>query len=293
MSRPQHYPKANTTAQWYEDNFPGAAMNANVGVLHTTEGPSWPSYSGGAVAPNITGKPNFAKKRIDWRQHFPVDRSARALQNASGGVETNTLNAFQIELVGTCSRSTAKKWEAAGHDFILWPEAPEWALRDLADLMAWLEKEHGIPLQSGLRWVRYPDSYGNRSGQRMSGKKWRAFYGWCGHQHVPENVHGDPGDFPIERVLDLARGGSKPEPAHVDPAPIPTVQPSPIPNITPDPEEDSTMTLIVHPNGSAFHLTSRGLIWLPADVRKSITGPVTVVECDAATWDRYREVFPS
>jgi hypothetical protein len=57
------------------------------------------------------------------------------------------------------------------------------------------------------------------------------------------------------------------------------------------PSEDS-MTLIVHPNGSAYHLTSAGLVWLPADVRNSITGAVTVVTCDQETWDRYREVYP-
>jgi hypothetical protein len=53
------------------------------------------------------------------------------------------------------------------------------------------------------------------------------------------------------------------------------------------------MTLVVHPNGSAYHLTARGLVWLPADVRAAISGPVTVVPCDAATWDRYRKIYPS
>ncbi|MFD3560872.1 hypothetical protein ACFWVU_14500 [Streptomyces sp. NPDC058686] len=36
------------------------------------------------------------------RQHFPANMSSRALVNRNGGVETNTLNVVQIELVGTC-----------------------------------------------------------------------------------------------------------------------------------------------------------------------------------------------
>ncbi len=69
-----------------------------------------------------------------------------------------------------------------------------------------------------------------------------------------------------------------PTPNH--PAPLETVQ------------EDS-MTLIIHPNGSAYHLTGGGLVWLPAAVKNAITGPVTVVPCDDATWKRYREVYPA
>ena len=42
----------------------------------------------------------------------------------------------------------------------------------------------------------------------------RAFYGWCGHQHVPENVHGDPGAFPWAKVEAKAKAlvGDKPAP---------------------------------------------------------------------------------
>lgn len=53
------------------------------------------------------------------------------------------------------------------------------------------------------------------------------------------------------------------------------------------------MTLVVSPNGSAFHLTPKGLVWLPAHVRESISGPVTVVQTDRDTWERYKKAFPS
>ena len=221
MSRDQTYPGANTSAQWFAKAYKGSSFNANVGVLHTTEGPSWPGYGGGSSAPTITAKPNFEKKRLEWRQHFPVDMSARALVNKSGGAETNTLNALQVELVGTCSKSTSRKWAKAGYKHIYWPDAPEWALRDLAEFMAWGYTEHDIRLESTVKFVSYPTSYANGGGQRLSGSKWRNYYGWLGHQHVPENVHGDPGDLPIQRVLGMAKAiVSPPKPASTPNPPI-------------------------------------------------------------------------
>jgi hypothetical protein len=49
------------------------------------------------------------------------------------------------------------------------------------------------------------------------------------------------------------------------------------------------MTIIVAPNGSRFHLTSRGLVWLPADVE--VAGVPFTVHTDEQTWDRYRAAF--
>lgn len=206
------YPRANTTRAWYQDNFPGAVINPNAGVLHTTEGTSLPGYSGGATAPNYTAVPNIKAKRLDWVAHFPDERSSRALQNLAGGVETNTLNVLQVELVGTCSPGVRDDWKrkglTPGVDFIYWPDAPDWALQDLADFVAWAHRTHGIPIQGpGGRWTAYPESYG-AGGQRFSHAAWRAFYGWCGHQHVPENVHGDPGALNWGRIEALAKGAA-------------------------------------------------------------------------------------
>ncbi len=38
----------------------------------------------------------------------------------------------------------------------------------------------------------------------MTASQWNAFYGWCAHQHVPENDHGDAGNMNFARVLELA-----------------------------------------------------------------------------------------
>lgn len=215
------YPRANTTRAWYQGKFPGATMKPNVGVLHTTEGTSLPSYSGGATAPTYTAVPNFRAKRLDWFAHFPDEKSARALRNTAGGVETNTLNAIQVELVGTCAPGIHADWKRRGIVHIYWPEAPDWALKDLAEFVAWCHKVHGIKVQGPARWAPYPASI---TATRFTFAQWRAFYGWCGHQHVPENVHGDPGALPWAKVEKYAKAilGQPTKPGGKPKAPKPT-----------------------------------------------------------------------
>jgi len=135
----EFFPPANRTAQWFEDDLGGARMDVKVGCLHTTEGTSWPSYAGGAVAPNLTAKPVMSGRRLQWRQHFRLNTSSRALVNRAGGVETNTLNVVQVELVGTCDPAHREHFgkQLAGVDYVFWPDAPDWALEGLADFMRW------------------------------------------------------------------------------------------------------------------------------------------------------------
>jgi len=44
----------------------------------------------------------------------------------------------------------------------------------------------------------------------MSGSAWTGFNGVCGHMHVPENVHGDPGAIDFARIIALAKGTTLP-----------------------------------------------------------------------------------
>jgi hypothetical protein len=46
-------------------------------------------------------------------------------------------------------------------------------------------------------------AFGLHAPQRFSGDEWLAFSGICGHQHVPENIHWDPGLLPIGRLSAL------------------------------------------------------------------------------------------
>ncbi|MEU5425528.1 peptidoglycan-binding protein [Streptomyces olivoreticuli] len=203
------YPGASRS-YWYGNRYDGSEIDPNCGILHTTEGTSLPSYDGGSNAPNITAVPNFATKKLDWYQHYSFDRSARALVNKAGGVETNTLNCIQVELVGTCDPDNARTWDGdkAGEDYIYWPDAPDWALDGLAEFLAWNNKNKGIPLAGPSQWLAYPSSYGDTDA-RMSFSTWTAFKGWAGHQHVPENDHGDPGDIDFAKLIAKAQAKVK------------------------------------------------------------------------------------
>ncbi|WP_185909174.1 N-acetylmuramoyl-L-alanine amidase [Streptomyces sp. WAC01280] len=209
MTGPQRIPDAVFDLFFGTGQYSGSAMEVNCGVIHTTEGPTLYNYGGGASAPTVTSVPDFKNKRLVHHQHFDVDESARALVNKAGGVQTNQANAFQWELVGTCDPTTHRKWTSQGIDHIYWPEPPDWAVRDVAALMRWLHDQHGIPLSGRPEWMAYPASYGD-SRVRMSFSEWTSFKGWCGHQHVPENDHGDPGALPFARILAVAKGDATP-----------------------------------------------------------------------------------
>lgn len=204
---PQKYPGA-VLSSWYGKTYPGSAMEVNVVVLHTTEGRTLPGYGGGASAPNLTAVPDFAAKKLRWYQHFDIDVSSRALVNRAGGAETNTLNVCQVELVGTCDPATHARWGNAPH--IYWPEAPDWALAELAAFLRWMKAEHDVPLTGPKEWPPYPASYGATSA-RMTAAEWAAFKGICGHLHVVENDHGDPGAIDFPRLIALAKGSTTPD----------------------------------------------------------------------------------
>lgn len=213
----KHYRAADPKPQWFQDNYPGSTMHIKpdnlVVVLHTTEGTSWPDYNGGSTAPNYTGMPPLGEPYMKsgfvkgaWRVHFPDDKSSRALRNESGGVETNTQNAIQIELIGTCDPRNAKRWggtsrsRVAGVDYVYWPDASarqrQWVARILADL----HRRHGLKLVAPKEFLPYPKSYGN-NGVRLTSKEWALSAGVYGHQHMPENSHGDPGNIKIDDIL--------------------------------------------------------------------------------------------
>lgn len=190
-------------SQNFSGKYKGSSMGSRLIVIHTTEGSNWPAYGGGASAPHFTVKG-------DWiRQHFPINRSARALVNAPGGVETNTDDVIQIEIIGTCnpSRKDQKNW-------LFVPEAGPGDLRGLVAVLQWINTQTGIPLVDAAPrgWLSYPSSYGNRNGQRMTFAEWGKARGIVGHQHVPENSHGDPGNFNVFNILggdEMSAAGEK------------------------------------------------------------------------------------
>lgn len=224
------YPGADVTTQKFSGKFSSDTMDTNVCTLHSTEGVSWPGYSGGATAPNLTFYASIKEKKGYWREHFAANLSSRALENRAGGVQTNTLNDVQVELIGTCDSRYKKKWGnlVAGVDYIYWPDAPEWALVELGKFLKWLDSvfpRFQIKDGSPRGWVQYPASYGLNAKQRMTFAEWNNSSGIVGHQHVPENVHGDPGDLNIKALVSAATGTIT----------VPTVPPVTPPRVIIDP----------------------------------------------------------
>lgn len=149
------------------------------GVLHTTEGSS---YAGARAAYASTHDgPHFTVSQDGIWQHVALDRASTALVHASGQIDTNRLSAVQIEIVG----------------FAAHPEALP--LANVKRLMVWIEQQTGIAAIAP-KFLPYPQSAG-ASTVRFSSGMWAKFGGWCGHEHVPQNDHGDPGAIDIATLL--------------------------------------------------------------------------------------------
>jgi hypothetical protein len=159
------------------------------GVLHTAESkdyhPSTTSYFGHSNPPHFT----VAKKgsNVKVYQHYSINVASRTLANPTkpvDDVQTNRLAAIQIEIC----------WYAAQIASL-----PNDMKNSLRALMRWIEAEANIQRNS---LTFYGDeAYGEGGVARMSTRKWKSFNGWCGHQHVPENAHWDPGKIDIAYLL--------------------------------------------------------------------------------------------
>jgi hypothetical protein len=143
-------------------------------VWHSTEGSSLPSYAG--TNPHFT----IDAARGVLYQHQSVAGAARALVNASGGVETNRQGAIQVEIVGFAAQS--QDWS---DDFYA----------ELADLARWIEAHCSVKRECS---VSFP---GGGQTAHLSSDAWLNYEGHCGHCSVPENEHWDPGKLDIDKVI--------------------------------------------------------------------------------------------
>jgi hypothetical protein len=160
------------------------------------------SYFGHQSYPHFTTDVQSGVFKV-W-QHISIRQASKALKNTAGGVQTNTNGVIQVEIVGWADTSAMLHSDPALHRV---------HQAGLAALMRWIEAETDVPRSSTVEgYHQYPPENGIRLGNepwRMTFAEWEAYRGWCGHQHVPENVHGDPGAFDINTLL----GQSAPAPA--------------------------------------------------------------------------------
>lgn len=202
------------------------------GVIHSTEGTTAAgavaAYRANDVAPHFT---------VSWEagallvlQHIPIDRSASALKHPAGTIETNRMSAVQIEVVGFATQA---------------PHWPTPLLDGLRVLMEWIEAQTGIRPQAP-GFVPYPNSYGLHNGVRFTDSQWGAFNAWCGHMHVPRNLHGDPGLIDINYLLQRTPSAPKEVKPMIDP---PITISGPI------------VAVLKAPNGGVWMLTDPGAVY--------------------------------
>jgi len=174
-------------------------------VIHTTETARLPGYREGAFAPHFTigvGDPGSlpreepGKVRI-W-QHISLDRTASALKHNPGTIETNHMGAHCIQIECVTYIGDQEQAGIVGNK----GKFPKALSRALAGLV-----EEITAVLGDINLNVYPQkwsasgSYGENAAQRLSETEWESFNGICGHEHVPNNKHWDPGAFDIEQFM--------------------------------------------------------------------------------------------
>jgi hypothetical protein len=184
---------ANITAQWYADNYSGTTFSRiDKFLIHTTETGGWPGYEAGAKAPNATYYPKFRQ----IRQHFGINRSARALRDPSSTlVRENRDNVFQLEII--CYSDYRLAVERGG----IWVgDLTASHLRDIAAMILQIHRDWDLPLQSSVTWREGRKTW--YDDVRLSGSQFDAYRGILGHVHASGNTHWDPGGFRYSRLED-------------------------------------------------------------------------------------------
>lgn len=144
------------------------------GVLHTTQGDG----DATSTLDKNGDHPHFQVERNGRiTQYIAINRAAKALKH-TGSPETNRAHAIQIEVVGF-----------AEHPH--WPAAQVKAVRRV---MRFIEANGGVKRSCTVKFVAGTTNH-------MSASHWLEYNGWCGHQHVPENDHEDPGAIDIHELL--------------------------------------------------------------------------------------------
>jgi len=157
-------------------------------VLHTIEGSASPAMiAGHAYPPHVWYDP--ATRQL-W-QTVPLDRFAFALEHPAGTIETNAARALQVEISGQAQNTPD------------WPQA--W-LDNLAEdvivpMCQWVASVGGsIDLLDVPAPGAIPGSASEAAPQRFTEQAWQAFRGICGHRHVPNNIHWDPGALDTNHI---------------------------------------------------------------------------------------------
>ena len=159
-------------------------------VHHTTEGSS--AQGAFDAFRSHRSDPHFTVDASNIYQHIDTASAARALRNASGGVETNRDSAVQIEVVGFAHRPKTKA-----------------TLENIRRLCRWIEAEHNVPKVWPNGPPKPPKNGEDPGNHNRNAKVWNTTAGHYGHSNVPENTHWDPAYLKTEvdfLMLDSTEG---------------------------------------------------------------------------------------
>jgi N-acetyl-anhydromuramyl-L-alanine amidase AmpD len=172
-------------------------------VLHTTETDRRASYSG--------TEPHFEVDRDgSILQYVSLNRTAKALYNAPGGGETNRRRGriIQIEMVNRAGRIA---------------DITDAQLDGVAECLRFVDTQLPFDkVEPPQGWFGSEAAW-DGADSRFTREEWEAFGGICGHQHVIENDHWDPGVFPFQRLRSRLGGTPSKEDQLFSPSPVYTV----------------------------------------------------------------------
>lgn len=199
-------------------------------------------------------------------QFLPGNRSAYALRNAPGGVQTNRMGTAHLQVEWFFSPGCIVGGER-------YDDLTHTPMRGLDEVLAMCES-YGIP----SRWAAgVPTWRGVRSTAT-----WTRTAGHYGHSQVPENTHTDPGPMPLSIA-------PPPRPPAVKPAPKPLPAPTPV-------QEDDDMAVIVKdPDGPKQYVTDflrKRWIEDPSELADLEAAGLKRVPVKATTLARIPEVTP-
>lgn len=186
------------------ESVPGNSAGAMNGdgsrklLLHDTEGSTIEGAIGAYRKNNSWPTLTVDCRRRRVVRHLPDNVAARSLRNDAGGADQTNRDGsvhIQIEIVGFANNRDGSMFSSR-EDYV-------WFGREVVGPLC---RRNAIPIQSSVRWVAYPDSYGTGASQRLSPAAWDAYSGVLAHMHCPDNTHGDTGLIDIATILSAARG---------------------------------------------------------------------------------------
>jgi hypothetical protein len=200
-------------------------------VIHTTETARLPGYRGGSVAPHFTigvgdpgSLPNEDPGKVRIWQHISLDRTASALKHNPGTIETNHMGAHCIQIECITYIGDQDKAGIVGNKG-KFPKALSKALAGLVDEITAALGDININIYPE-KWSA-TGSYGEKASQRLTEAEWESFNGICGHEHVPNNTHWDPGAFDIDEFMGYIIADQADDPAGTAGEPSSPVQAAP------------------------------------------------------------------